>query len=263
MANDSIVNKITDKDLEVIRSVLDSMIPGLTEHVTAADVFEKVGEKLSTQMLKTTFCPALSANISSGRLAGFHSRKGRHGGIFRGEENKKAAVAVTVSKPAVTDIGLKRIEVGLIDIPENPVIQPKKESEPKPYLAAKRPVTTDNEPLKNTLYDPSQKFEMFIQDERYSVPANRLYIRVLLDKVFGAKEDPNGTVRYEGKIYSVSNDVILADTLMWFINASLIRTSDSPNQEPLKDFVHFLDRKDKSNRIVSEVVTEEQNESLP
>lgn len=219
MATDSI--KITDTDLNLTRLTLESMLTGSVTHVTSAEVFEEVKTKLSIPMNKNAFCPALSKSISTGRLAGFYSRRGPGGGIFKGEMKTKTPInkqtVIIETKPLDIESQLNKIQVD----------ETIKEVEPKPYLTHKREEPKVKELVKNELYEPSKKFEMIVNGELFQVPANILYIKLLLNKVFDAKVDENGNVKLENETYMVSDHITLAKTLLWFINASIVRKSNN------------------------------------
>src|SRR3954462_1858489 len=103
MANESIVNRIVDADINIIVDTINTMLAKASP-VTAADVYEKVETLLQNKLAKNIFCPALSANISSGRVPGFYSKRGPHGGIFKGERTDAPSPrqAVIVPPPRVT-----------------------------------------------------------------------------------------------------------------------------------------------------------------
>lgn len=248
MANETIVNRIIDADIEIITNTINEML-AKSSPVTAADVFEKVESLLQNKLTKTIFCPALSANISAGRVPGFYSKRGPHGGIFKGERSDVPVVRQKVivppprataapAGPLGTLIGpdpQKDTKIITLESNDGTIIAevPKEIKESKPYFATKKSSTEQKkEPLKNSLYDANEKFFMFIDNERYEVPCNRIYVNVLLEKVFELTESELGNVVFLDKKYTCEDTALLERTLMWFLNAGIIRKTGDPNRGP-------------------------------
>lgn len=235
-----IADRLSNTDLEIIRTAIEEIL-SKAERTKASDVFEKVSSNIN--LPQTTFCQSLSANIKSKRLSGYYSIRGPYGGIFKGELKDKPIKAIVekkVQKPVKTETISPATEIKpneLVVKKEVVEVSPieKKKPEPKPYLSGKKP--TKPEPLKNILYNPAETFFLFINDEKFSVPCHFLYIKTLLTNVFAATEDPNGSVKFQDRIYSVNDVEKLQSVLLWFLNTSIICSGEKSTKEPVLNII--------------------------
>jgi hypothetical protein len=227
MSND-LISKINDVDLPAIQKALEEALQH-SNRITSGDFYNKIGKDLQIQLVKSVFCPSLTANIAAGRISGFYCRKGKAGGIFRGTRPEKAAPAPKpVAKP-------------LVPQPEPPMAdsEPPPPTEPKPYLQAHIQLKpAPKAPLVNFLYDEKENFFIFINEEQYRVPCNKIYVKSLLEDVFKAKEDPSGNIKLLDKTYSIPDikpdgTKMFENFLYYFLNAAICHTGkdmkyDSP-----------------------------------
>ncbi len=230
-----LVLKIKDEDLSLITQTLNSVL-AKKDRVTASDIFDSIGEKLNSKLPKTTFQQSLSANIREGRISGFHSKKGRFGGIFKGdaaevqieEDVEEETAPVKVEKPSAPI----KIQPPIKNVKIEPEIQQAQPVVIKPYLAPVKKAPAPVESMKNSLYSGSELTVLFISGEKYQIPCHWMYINVLLKKVFKAKEDDAGNVKFKDQIYIVQDIETFKSNLLWFLNASIIHVSKDPNREP-------------------------------
>jgi hypothetical protein len=204
-----VLETLSSEDIDLIRITLIEQVDRF-KSTSAPKIHTIVKDKLSAQIDESHFIPTLGLMLNNGMIKGYITKRGRFGGIYK-EELKKITPS---SIPTVA-----------IPPPLNPIIPPAIVPTIEQPIQRKSYFST-REPLRNSLYDTNENFFLKIKDESYKIPCNKLYIKMLLEKVFDAQESLDGEIEFLGKKYSISNQKIFENTLLWFLNAVIVHTQE-------------------------------------
>ena len=217
--------RLSDSNLKDIQDFLMSKL-AKKKAVKRLEVFEALGSN-NSELSKAHFCESLSKNIKSGRLPGLKIVRGPHGGISLDEISRLTQKLEEQAESSPEE-----------EVEAEPEVEPEQEvHSPVDNLLDQEvaaPVTKKKElPLSPPASTPFTNRSIWrwiwINDSRYSVFMGLENIEKFLVKVMQAKEDPEGSVVFHGKRYSVCDEKLLHRFLADFIGAGV--TISEPLEE--------------------------------